>query len=170
MMLEYSAVISTGNQLDSGDYTLEISLRDLIRCGAGDAEDQVLCEGTWAFTVPLAPESQSPAITLASAQVSVYRTGWEDVPETEEEERVPETIPVTDIRITATGVSFYAPVPVDMSSAAAILADGTEVRDNGGGGGRTEDGRWYANYDWPAPLDLDQVTALRIGETEIPLT
>ena len=119
--------------------------------------------------MPLAPESQSPAITLASAQVSVYGTGWEDVPETEGEERVPETITVTDIRLTATGVSFYAPDPVDMSTAAALLADGTEVRDSGGGGGRTEDGRWYAVYDWPAPLNLAEVTALRIGETVLPL-
>lgn len=46
MLLEFSATISTGNQLNSGDYALEIDLNDLIRCRTGGAEDEILYEGT----------------------------------------------------------------------------------------------------------------------------
>lgn len=38
MLLEFSATISTGNQLNRGDYALEIDLNDLIRRRTGGAE------------------------------------------------------------------------------------------------------------------------------------
>ena len=43
MLLEFSATISTGNQLNRGDYALEIDLNDLIRRRTGGAEVVVLC-------------------------------------------------------------------------------------------------------------------------------
>ena len=45
MLLEFSATISTGNQLNREDYALEIDLNDLIRRRTGGAEDEALCEG-----------------------------------------------------------------------------------------------------------------------------
>ena len=53
MLLEFSATISTGNQLNSGDYTLEIDLNDLIRCRTGRAEDEILYEGDWSFSIQI---------------------------------------------------------------------------------------------------------------------
>ena len=53
MLLEFSATISTGNQLNSGAYALEIVLNDLIRCRSGEAEDEVLYLGDWSFSIPL---------------------------------------------------------------------------------------------------------------------
>ena len=52
---------------------------------------------------------------------------------------------------------------------AAVLENGTEVRSGSGGGSRLDDGSWYDTWEWPAPLDISDIAALRIGETEIPL-
>ena len=53
--------------------------------------------------------------------------------------------------------------------AALILADGTEVENRGGGGSRMEDGGWYVSFDWPVPLDVTDIVAIRFGDAEIPL-
>ena len=181
MLLEFSATISTGNQLNSGDYALEIDLNDLIRYRTGGAEDEILYEGDWSFSIPLTPESMSPVITIGSAEVTVNTMEWEDNPpaqvasaaggalEGEEVESRPATVTLTDIQITATGVAFCSENPVSMVTVTAILADGTEVMDNGGGGGVRDNGTWYASFDWPMPLDVTDIIAIRFGDTEIPL-
>lgn len=181
MLLEFSATISTGNLLNSGNYVLEIDLNDLIRCHSGGAEDEVLYEGDWSFSIPLTAERLSPAITIDSAQVAVDILDWEDDPpaqadsqdggplEGTEVEARPAAVTLKNVQITATGVSFYADSPVSMVTVTAILADGAEVRDNGGGGSARDDGTWYASFDWPVPLDVADIAAIRIGETEIPL-
>ena len=63
-------------------------------------------------------------------------------------------------------VSFW---PGVRTRATAILADGTEVEDHGRGGSRMEDGSWYVSFDWPVPLDVTDIIAIRFGDTEIPL-
>ena len=77
MLLEFSATISTGNQLNRGDYALEIDLNDLIRRRTGGAEDEVLCEGEWSFSIPLAAESLSPTITIDRVQVLSNHMVWD---------------------------------------------------------------------------------------------
>ena len=65
--------------------------------------------------------------------------------------------------------SFYCDGLMDRTRATAILADGTEVEDHGRGGSRMEDGSWYVSFDWPVPLDVTDIIAIRFGDTEIPL-
>ncbi len=77
MLLEFSATISTGNQLNRGDYALEIDLNDLIRRRTGGAEDEALCEGEWSFSIPLAAESLSPTITIDRVQVLSNHMVWD---------------------------------------------------------------------------------------------
>ena len=51
-----------------------------------------------------------------------------------------------------------------------ILADGTEVEKlhhRGKQNGR--DGGWYVSFDWPVPLDVTNIVAIRFGDAEIPL-
>ena len=174
MLLEFSATISTGNQLDSGDYTLEIDLNDVIRCHIGGVEDEILYEGDWSFSILLTPESLSPAITIDSVQVPSNQMVWDQTGDekfgsSEGAEPRPAVAMLTNLQITATGVSFYCDGLMDRTRATAILADGTEVEDHGGGGSRTEDGGWYVSFDWPVPLDVRDIVALRFGSTEIPL-
>ena len=174
MLLEFSATISTGNQLNSGDYTLEIDLNDLIRCRTGRAEDEILYEGDWSFSIPLTPESLSPVITIDRVQVLSNQMIWdqtddEDGGTPESAEPRPAVATLTNLQITATGVSFYCDGLMDRTRATAILSDGTEVEDHGGGGSRMEDGGWYVSFDWPVPLDVTDIVAIRFGNAEIPL-
>lgn len=174
MLLEFSATISTGNQLNSGDYALEIDLNDLIRCRTGGAEDEILYEGDWSFSIPLTPESLSPVITIDRVQLPSNQMAWdqtddEDGGTAEGTEPRPAVATLTDLQITATEVSFYCDGLMDRTRATAILADGTEVEDHGRGGSRMEDGSWYVSFDWPVPLDVTDIIAIRFGDTEIPL-
>ena len=76
---------------------------------------------------------------------------------------------LTNLQITATGASFYCDGLMDRLHATVILADGTEVENRGGGGSRMEDGGWYVSFDWPVPLDVTDIVAIRFGDAEIPL-
>ena len=174
MLLEFSATISTGNQLNSGDYTLEIDLNDLIRCRTGRAEDEILYEGDWSFSIPLTPESLSPVITIDHVQVPSKQMVWDQTDEedggtAEGTEPRPAVATLTNLQISATGVSFYCDGLMDRTRATAIMADGTEVEDHGGGGSRMEEGSWYVSFDWPVPLDVTDIVAIRFGNAEIPL-
>ena len=160
MLLEFSATISTGNQLNRGDYALEIDLNDLIRRRTGGAEDEVLCEGEWSFSIPLAAESLSPTITIDRVQVLSNHMVWDQATgkdggalEGTGGKSHPAVATLTNLQITATGASFYCDGLMDRLHATVILADGTEVENRGGGGSRMEDGGWYVSFDWPVPLD-----------------
>ncbi len=166
MLLEFTGVFSTGNQINDGGYTLELRLRDLIRCRQG-GEDEVIAQGEWSFSIPLTVESLSPIIAIESAAVTgeVLREGADGALE-----KVTQEVALRDICFTATGVSFYTEESCELLDVAAIFADGAEVVSRSGGGSRMEDGNWYSSCQWPVPIDVESVTALRIGETEIPLS
>ena len=156
MLLEFSATISTGNQLNRGDYALEIDLNDLIRRRTGGAEDEALCEGEWSFSIPLAAESLSPTITIDRVQVLSNHMVWDQATgkdggalEGTGGKSHPAVATLTNLQITATGASFYCDGLMDRLHATVILADGTEVENRGGGGSRMEDGGWYVSFDWP---------------------
>ena len=74
-----------------------------------------------------------------------------------------------DVRITSTDLSFTMDRPNPFLEVTAILADGTEVEDAGRGGSEMKDHRWYASFDWPVPLDVTDMVAIRFGNAEIPL-
>lgn len=165
MLLEFTGIFSTGNQINDGGYTLELQLRDLIRCRQG-GEDEVIAQGEWRFSVPLTVESLSPVISIESAAVKgeVLSEGTDGALEKTSQE-----IKLWDICFTATGVSFCTEESCEFLDVAAIFADGTEVVSRSGGGSRAEDDSWYSSHQWPVPIDVENVTALRIGETEIPV-
>ncbi len=189
MLLDYSAIISSRNQLTDGGYTLELVFKDLSRVQSGASENEILCPGTWTFSIPLTVESVAQAITIDSAVVKGWVSEVADGGETVDSEALegvtvepsPADFMLRDIQVTATGLSFYttysdyeAAERVQMTAlshleAAVILSDGTEVVSGSGGGSRTEDGGWYCTSQWPAPIDVEDVVALRIGETEIPV-
>ena len=55
MLLEYSGTFSTANRLNAGGYTLSLRLEDLARVvpGGGSADDEVIAQGQWDFSIPL---------------------------------------------------------------------------------------------------------------------
>ena len=177
MLLEFSGIFSTGNQINTGDYTLELRLRDLTLCRRAGEPDEIIYEGEWSFSIPLT-ESMVPTIAIDSAVVELG-AGAEDMEDAAASSGV--TITLWDIRVTATGLSFYTAYSDDEAvervqmaalsylEAAVILTDGTEVTTGSGGGSRTEDGSMYCTNQWPVPLDVEDIVALRIGGTEIPV-
>ena len=177
MLLEFSGIFSTGNQINNGDYTLELRLRDLTLCRRAGEPDEIIYEGEWSFSIPLT-ESMVPTIAIDSAVVELG-AGGEEAEGTETASGV--TITLWDIRVTATGLSFYTAYSDDEAAervqmaalsyleVAVILSDGTEVLSNGSGGSQTEGGGWYCTSQWPVPIDVEDVMAIRIGGTEIPV-
>ena len=166
-----------GYGLDSIGITREGAARMLlIRRRTGGAEDEVLCEGEWSFSIPLAAESLSPTITIDRVQVLSNHMVWDQATgkdggalEGTGGKSHPAVATLTNLQITATGASFYCDGLMDRLHATVILADGTEVENRGGGGSRMEDGGWYVSFDWPVPLDVTDIVAIRFGDAEIPL-
>ena len=177
MLLEFSGIFPTGNQINAGGYTLELRLRDLTLCRRAGEPDKIIYEGEWSFSIPLT-ESMVPTIAIDSAVVELG-AGAEDMEDAAASSGV--TITLWDIRVTATGLSFYTAYSDDEAvervqmaalsylEAAVILTDGTEVTTGSGGGSRTEDGGWYCTNQWPVPLNVEDIVSLRIGGTEIPV-
>ena len=164
MLLEYTSTISTGNQLTDGGYALEILLEDLCRHRSGEGEE-ILCPGTWTFSIPLTVESLSATVTMEGPVTVAGELLEGDADEWEYKE-----VTLRDLTLTATGLSFLADSNgVGNLWATAILSDGTEVRSTGSSGSLRSDDTWYCSHQWPVPIDVADVIALRIGDTEIPL-
>lgn len=157
LVLEYFATLPTDAQLSAGGCTLELTLNGLTE---GGAEPETAAEGTWCFSIPLTVESRSPAVTIEKAEVP----SWS--PATDEYSSQPVTL--TDIRISDTGIRFRASGEF-ISDVSAVLKDGTEVRNSGGGGGVEEDGTYTFSYTWVVPVNVEDIAALRFGETEVPV-
>lgn len=165
LLAEISAVISSGARLDDGEYTLQLLLEDLT---AGSIkESEVVYAGQWVFSVPLTADSLSPERFIESVAV----TGDVMAPDgSGQGERESREIVLYDLRVTATGVSFYRDGSVEfLMPVQVILDDGTRVEIAGGGGSRLDDGSWYDSFEWPVPIDVSDIAVLCIGETEIPL-
>ena len=182
ILMVYSTLVPSGQQLNEGGYTLELTLDALAeatKAGAGAAEP--LHKGTWHFSIPLTVESLSPVVEIPG----MIRVTAEKIPDAADQpdqaegedgvtpeggEALPEEgFTLWEIHLTATGLFYRTEQGCDLE-AALVLRDGTEVRSNGGSGSRQEDGTWYASHQWPVPIDLEDVAALRLGDREIPLT
>lgn len=160
LVLEYFATLPTDAQLSAGGYTLELSLTGLTEGGYGSAEPEIAAEGTWRFSIPLTVESRSPVVTIEKAEVPSWN------PATDAYSSEPVTL--TDIQLSDTGIRFRAAGEF-ISDVSAVLEDGTEVRNSGGGGGEEKDGTHTFSYTWVVPVDVEDIAALRFGETEIPI-
>lgn len=160
LILEYFATLPTDAQLSVGGCTLELTLTGLTEGEYGGEKPETAAEGTWRFSIPLTVESRAPVVTIEKAEVP----SWS--PATDEYSSEPVTL--TDIRISDTGIRFRASGEF-ISDVSAVLKDGTEVRNSGGGGGVDEDGTYTFSYTWVVPVNVEDIAALRFGETEIPV-
>ena len=129
-------------------------------CPCVEIQTVAAAEGTWRFSIPLTVESRSPVVAIEKAEVP----SWS--PATDEYSSEPVTL--TDIQISDTGIRFRAAGEF-ISDVSAVLKDGTEVRNSGGGGGVEEDGTYTFSYTWVVPVNVEDIAALRFGETEIPV-
>lgn len=187
-LFEYTTSMPSEAQLGDGSYQLMLSLGGLAR-GSQGAEAEPLCAGPWAFTIPLTVESLSPVRTLAEAEAvvpapdssagtteespapspSVPADRSDSALEGVELPRTEITVVLTDLQLSATGVRFCSDGDVSFALVKAVLADGTIVESTTSTGFRDELEIYHNSFQWPVPIDVTQVTALRVGATDIPL-
>ena len=170
MLLEFSCNFRNNVQLERGGYTLHLSMQDLTLVRV-KREDKIIYDGIWTFSIPLTVESFSTVITIDN--VVLHDRTEPDIRhgengEVEYDGVLEKDVTLTDIQLSSTGLSFLADSSVTLT-VEAILSDGTEVLSSSGGGVTLEDGSMYCTNQWPVPLDVEDIVALRIGGTEIPV-
>ena len=140
-------------------------LENVVCNRMSDAEDEdvVLAEGLWTLKFDLEPQAmdaiQIPGQIQAEAR-SVENQGTK-------------VVTFWDVEITSTDITYVQSVEEQMYDLRPVLVleDGTEI-EVGNGGSRFRDKaytEWSSVWYWPVPVDLSQVAALRMGDTEIPL-
>ena len=126
-------------------------------------EDLLLTEGRWTLQFDLEPQALDAIQIPGQVQADARST----------EGGATKTVTFWDVEITATDITYVQSQEDQMYDVRPVLVleDGAEI-EVGNGASRFRDEaytEWSSVWYWPVPVDLSQVTALRIGETEIPL-
>ena len=127
-------------------FTVRLSMSDLVFTGGPIGETlEVVQEGTWEFEFPLEVTGVPEPIRLPDCTVKTEKG---------------QTLELKNLVLFSTGIS-YEKIGEGDFEVTVILADGSSIAATLGLG----DSRW-----WDVPVDPEQVTALRLGETTIPIT
>ena len=140
-------------------------LEDVVCNDMTDPEDEdlLLTEGSWTLQFDLEPQALNAIQIPGQVQAEARST----------EGGANKTVTFWDVAITATDITYVQSQEDQMYDVRPVLVleDGAEIV-VGNGASRFRDEaytEWSSVWYWPVPVDLSQVTALRIGETEIPL-
>lgn len=163
MLMDFDYMSSNGYEQDTRPLEVTLTLENLIRNAHTDKERQ-LAEGQWSFEFTIDRSNIPEVIALPDTEVTVMNLN----------ERKEVMVPFTNIELTNTGVRFqydYAEGTLDIvNRLSVVLKNGIEIDINGGVGTPTADeSALNCSYHWAIPVDLDEVVALKIGETEIPV-
>lgn len=163
LLLDYTYASHAGYEQDLSPIDITLTLDDLVRSPNLDRE-KTLAEGQWSFHFSLDRSNPPQTIRLPDTQVMAMDLG--------KQESVPVTI--KNIELTSTGLRFqYERGEATWSiepHITVMLNSGAEIGIGSGNGTPTEDGStWNCSHHWQVPVDLNEVSALRIGETEIAL-
>ena len=127
-------------------FTVRLSMTDLVFTGGPIGEvTEVVQEGTWEFEFPLEVTGVPEPIRLPDCTVKTEKG---------------QTLELKNLVLYSTGIS-YEKIGEGDFEITVILADGSTIAATLGLG----DSRW-----WDVPVAPEQVTALRLGETTIPIT
>lgn len=128
-------------------FTGRLSMSDLLLEGTGGVTEEVIQAGTWAFAFPLEITEVPESIALPDCTVVGTDPNTGEAVELE----------LCNLVLYSTGIAFEKIGSGDFE-VTVILEDGSSIAATLGIG----DTRW-----WDVPVDLAQVTAVRIGETTI---
>ncbi len=125
----------------------------------------LLAEGTWEFQFSVQLNC-GKRIELPNAEVNGYIVK-DGVPL----DKLPTALAtIRNIELTGAGVSYYHDQGIHIESDAyLILKNGQEIRSGAGGTTRKPDGTHFKSHKWQIPVNLDDVAAIRIGDTVIEL-
>ena len=166
MLVRYTIDLAGQSSLLDEPRQVTLLLDDLV-CNdmteSGD-EDVILAEGHWTLTFPLEPGEVGTVLALDEIQVPAMKL----------ETRETKTIPLRDVKISATDIT-YVQSAEDQEwnplKCVLVLEDGSQVNWSSGSSRFWDEAQtqWGSTWYWQVPVDLKQVTALCFGDTEIPL-
>lgn len=160
-LIDYAYASRTGYDQDLSPIDITLTLETLVRSPNVDRE-KTLAEGQWSFHFSLDRSDLLETVRLPDTEVMAM--------DLDKQELVPVTL--KNIELTSTGLRFQydrgegtltiePPIMV-------MLNNGSAIRDGSGAATPTEDGStWNCSHHWLVPVDLDEVSAIRIGGTEI---
>ena len=164
LLIDYDYVTKKGFVEDMRPLDISITMEQFCRDPHNDYR-KVLAEGTWEFSFTLERNQMPQEISLPDTEVLVV-----DLTEQEQYTEIP--VLFTDIQLTNTGLQFAYDYSDGMLSFSdhvqVILNTGEVIGVSGGTGVPWEDsGLLFCSYKWMVPVDLDEVAAVKIGETVI---
>lgn len=159
VLLQYTIDLAGKSTLLDEPRTAALVLEDLNRKEiGGDWEGTPAAEGTWTLAFSLTPGEERQVRTIPELEV----------PAQNRDSRQAGRTTIREVRISATEIQYVQTVEEQVwepERAALVLRDGSVVEQSGGNC-RFQDAaytRWSSTYYWRVPVDLSQVTALRIG-------
>lgn len=161
LLMDYSYASRSGYERDTSPIDVRLSLENLLESAHTDGR-KTLAEGQWSFLFSLDRSHFPETVRLPDTEVMVMdlnRQGQELVP-----------VMIKDIELTSTGLRFQYDCEEGTLSLEAhiILNNGITIENSGGFGTPLEDGHTLnCSHQWQVPVNLDEVSAIRIGETEI---
>lgn len=164
MLLDYNYASMDGYVEDTRPLEVALTLKNLIR-NANTDKEKALAEGEWNYTFTLDRTQLPEAILLPDTETMVMdHDKWEEV-----------SIVITNIVLTNTGIRFqfdhYEGTLVISDRLCVVMKNGTVVGNNGGVGTPLEGSSIMSySFQWQFPIDLNEVSAIQIGNTQIPLS
>ena len=162
LLFTYRYLGESGFTPDTRPLQIHLGVQNLAQDAHTDQET-ILAEGEWNFTFTIDRSQTMETITLPDTEVMAT--------DVNRQEQVAVTL--TQIELTSTGLRFQYPhssrsLFLSGQKVAAVLKDGSAVGTNGGMGSLSQDGAdLCCVYQWTVPVDLDQVAAIQIGDTQI---
>ena len=161
MLFKHECLSQNGAERDSSPLNITLSLTNLVR-NKNAKIDKVLVDGEWNFTFTLDRSQFPQIIKLSDTEMQVYNSY--------KQENM--SITITNIELTCTGIHFqydYHNGELDpLNPITAILENGITVDCSSGSGYVLADDVTLAcSYQWRIPINIDEVAAIQIGNTQI---
>jgi len=166
MLANYKYGTKQGFVPDIRPLEVTLNMSNFVRSKSADKE-KLLVDGEWKFNFTLDRSLAFERITLPDTEVMVI-----DYKQKEKDVEVP--IVLEKIEITSTGFrcqcEFKVPAPFFKTPLKVVLKNGQAIRCAGGTSCPLEGtDLLYCSYRWSVPVELSEVSAIRIGDMEIPV-
>lgn len=161
LLLNYEYLSDSGFVQDTRPLQIWLRFESLARDAHTDRE-KIIAEGEWYYSFVIDRSQPIEIISLPDTEVMATDEQQKEVP-----------VMITNIELTNTGLRFqydYNEGTLFLSDQRLfiILKNGNTVGNDGGIGSPTEDNiDMCFSYQWLVPVNLNEVSAVQIGETQI---
>ena len=160
-LITYDRAPEEDYDYDTYPLEVELTLVDFVENQFSNKR-KLLAEGEWNF-----------AFALEWNRVEVKRLPDGEIRVRELDTNAEIPVLLTDLELTNTGLRFRYPfeegTPL-LPHTCAVFADGQTIGIRNGSERKMEDGVTFdCDYEWKIPIDLNDVTAIRFGDVDIPV-